>query len=234
MSALEALAAAHERTEDAGSARFELTYHWDMPAIPPSPRGRLVGLVLGVAKAGAKGLVRLAGPRFPFHGMSGEGYLDLTGRRYMVDFGSYAMLHADGEHWSGRSGRRLATLPADADHPTPTPLWLLDLLRGVVGASELEPDELGGAPVRHVTASVDLSRASAATPGGLAVPAETKRFEDLLALPVDVWFDSAHLRRVRFSTPHRTETLGLSDVGVSLDGLDWTRLPAFRSPDEVE
>ena len=59
------------------------------------------------------------------------------------------------------------------------------------------------------------------------------RFEDLLALPVEVWLDAQHVRRVRYRPEHLTETLELWDFGVALDDLDWTRLPAFRSPDEA-
>jgi len=71
--------------------------------------------------------------------------------------------------------------------------------------------------------------------GGIAAPART-RFEDLLALPVEVWIEDTQIRRIRFSfegIEQHTDTLELWDFGVSLDDLDWTRLPTFRSPDEA-
>lgn len=44
-------------------------------------------------------------------------------------------------------------------------------------------------------------------------------------------FDSTHVHRVRFDATHWTDTVDLRDFGVAMGGLDWSRLPAFRSPD---
>jgi hypothetical protein len=93
-------------------------------------------------------------------------------------------------------------------------------------------DELRGTACRHLYATADLSKASRETPGGLAVRS-LGRFEDLLVMPVEVWIDSARVRRVRFTGEHRVETVELWDFGIPLDGLDWTRLPTFRSPAEA-
>lgn len=166
--------------------------------------------------------------------------MDVAGRRFMLDYGSYARLYADGQLWHGRSGRRLATLPAHELPPdaTPaTPLWLLDLVAGIFEASDTGGgQEVRGAACRHLSATTDLSRATKATPGGIGVPAR-KRFEDLLSMPVELWLDDTHIRRVRFSSQeaneHRSEALKLWDFGVALDEFDWTRLPTFRSPDEA-
>ena len=89
---------------------------------------------------------------------------------------------------------------------------------------------------RHLGCTADLSRASQAAAGRIAVPVRS-RFEDLLALPLEVWLDDMHIRRVRFSSAEgaeqRSETLELWDFGVAVDDLDWTRLPTFRSADEA-
>ena len=78
----------------------------------------------------------------------------------------------------------------------------------------------------------DLSRASRATPGGVAVPT-LGRFEALLALTAEVWLDDCHVRRLRFAAENRTDTLELWDLGVALDDLDWSRLPTFRTAGEA-
>ena len=54
--------------------------------------------------------------------------------RYMVDYGSWAVLYRDGDFFGGRSGRRLDTLdPWHAFHQDEA-LWLLRLLRGTTKA----------------------------------------------------------------------------------------------------
>jgi hypothetical protein len=176
-------------------------------------RGGLLRPILNAGKSGAKRLVQLATDDLDFRHQTAEGIIDITGRRYMLDYDSYARLYADGKEWDGRSGRALTTLPPDA-FALPTPLWLLDLVAGVVEASETGTDEVRGAP------------------GGIAAPGR-RRFEDLLALPVEVRIDNTQIRRIRFSfsegVERHTDTLELWDFGAPLDDLDWTRLPTFRS-----
>lgn len=205
-----------------------------MPKMPYRRRGGILRPVLNASKAGAKWLAKRA-TRDRLRRQTAEGVIDMAERRYMLEYGSYARLYADGKEWDGRSGRRLVTLPPNPDE-VPTPLWVLDILAGFTAGSETGPEDVRGTPCRHLTGTTDLSRASQATPGGVAVPAR-KRFEDLLALPVDVWVDDTHIRRVRFTsehpTGHRSETLELWDFGVQLDDLDWTRLPTFRSPEQA-
>jgi hypothetical protein len=48
---------------------------------------------------------------------------------------------------------------------------------------------------------------------------------------VEFWIDGSHIRRVRFESENRIETVELWDYGVGTDGLDWSRLPTFRSPE---
>jgi hypothetical protein len=227
---------ARKRTLAEASARIELLLEqtWDQPKMPyrRRRRGGVLRPFLTASKAGAKLVVSRAicshfGP------LTAEGVIDMAGRRYMLDYGSYARLYADGKEWDGRSGRPLATLPPNAD-PVPTPLWLLDIVAGFTGVCDVEAEAVRGNSCRHVTGTIDLSRAPHMVPSGVAVPA-CKRYEDLLSMPIDIWIDDTHIRRVRFGSKHfpgpsghRSETLELWDYGVSLDNLDWTRLPAFR------
>jgi hypothetical protein len=232
-SATELIADARNRTLAAGSARVELLidYTYTMPPMPRRRRGGLMRPVTAAAKAAGKRLLKAATNNFDFRHMTAEGVVDLEQRRYMLDYGSYARLYASGKEWDGRSGRRLSTLSID-EQLVPTPLWLLDILAGVTEATDDAPDEVRGRRCRRFTATVDLSRASQATAGGVAVPT-LARFEDALALSVGVCIDGEHIRRVRFRPEHRIETLELWDFGVALDHLDWTRLPTFRSPEEA-
>src|SRR5262249_45829817 len=89
-----------------------------------------------------------------------------------------------------------------------------------------------GTASRRFAAHVDLERASAATEDGLKPP-PVERFEELRALPVTVWIDGQHVRRIRFESrplPRHISTLDLWKFGVPAGDLDWSRLPTFRSP----
>jgi hypothetical protein len=234
---LTGLQAAHQSTLELVSARIELVSDrgWEIPSMPNQRRGGLLRPLLKGTKWAAKQLLANATQDFDFRHQSAEGVLDMTARRYMLDYGNFARLYADGQEWHGRSGRAIATLPPDAG-ALPTPLWLLDLLSGLTDAIDVDTEHVRGVRCRHLAAKADLSLAAQATSGAVAVPA-CPRFDDLLALPVDVWVDESHIRRIRFS-PHqridqRTETLDLWDLGILLDDLDWTRLPTFRSADAV-
>jgi hypothetical protein len=230
---IELVADSHTRTMAAATARIELLidHTWEMPERPRRRRGGLLRPVTSVAKATGKRLLKAATRRFDVRHQSAEGVIDFRHRRFMLDYGHYARLYADGKEWSGRSGRRLSTLPPDEQKP-PGPLWLLDLLAGLTVATDDGSDDVRGTACRHFSASVDVSRASSVTPGGVAVPG-LRRYEQLLALPVEVCIDDEHVRRVRFRGEDRTDTVELWDFGVSLADLDWTRLPTFRSPEEA-
>jgi hypothetical protein len=93
-------------------------------------------------------------------------------------------------------------------------------------------DTLHGTLCQRLAAHVDLARASAASGEGLRPPL-VERFEDLGAMPVTVWIDGQHIRRIRFEhgppAQHLT-TLDLWEFGVPAGDLDWSRLPTFRSP----
>ncbi|MGH2860892.1 MAG: hypothetical protein ACRDLT_05200 [Solirubrobacteraceae bacterium] len=151
--------------------------------------------------------------------LDAEGVIDFTQRRYMIDFGGYAVLHADGRQWGGASRRRLATLPTEK-HKSPVPLWLTDLLDGVRAATEVGIEPVRGTSCRHFQADVDPAHASSVLSGDWPT--------DFGARPVDVWIDDAHVRRIRARVQARAQTLELWDFGLSVDELDWTRLPSFR------
>jgi hypothetical protein len=226
-SVIESFHQARERTIVAGSARVLLSLEITWPSMPRRRRGGMLRPVIKGGKTAGKRLWELAAGKFDFRRQEAEGVVDFATRRYMLDYGSFARLYADGKEWSGRSGRALSTLPPDSD-AVPTPLWLLDLLAGVTEADDRGTEEVRGTLCSQIATKSDLSRASHATPGGVAVP-EVGRFEDLLSLPAEVWLDDTHIRRVRFSGERRTDTVELWDFGASVDDLDWTRLPTFRS-----
>jgi len=222
-----------EQAQAAGSARISWSTDasWTFPVGPARERGPVSTAALGVGKAAGKaiggGLVKLLSRGHdPWH-LTGEGVLDLAGRRFMVDYNSYAVLQVGAEEWSGRSGRPLDTLSASPSH-IPSPLWLVDLLTGIESAEDHGTEEVDGQAWRHLLATVSLAEASARRPQGMASPAR-ERYEELLALPVEVWLQDGHLRRVRFVAEQRTDTVTFTDFGVPVDGLDWGRLPASRS-----
>jgi len=182
-----------------------------------------------VAKFAGRRLWKLVGRGISFRRQEAEGVVDFAHRRYAVDYGHYSVMYMDGQHWNGRSGRARVTLPV-RDGEVPTPLWLVDLLSGVTQAEDQGPEIVRGATCRRIAVSVDVGRASAATPGGVAAPARS-RFDELLSLPVDVWIDDSHVRRVRYVAGETAETIELWDFGVRIKSLDWTYMRTFRSPD---
>jgi hypothetical protein len=231
------------RTLAAPSARIELYQEFKLPH-GESPRLRgLRGMVLRLASRTVKLVARAwwrhaTRRRDPTRAlelgqMLGKGIAEPAQGRYMIDYGSHAQIHTRGKTFGGRSGRSLHTL-----HPLPgrrqvgDVLWLLKLLRGTIEAAVEGTDTLHGTVCRRLAAHVDLEQASAATEEGLESP-HVDRFEELRALPVTVWIDGEHVRRLRFEQvgpPSTPRTLDLWEFGVPADELDWSRLPTFRSP----
>ena len=163
----------------------------------------------------------------------GDGYIEFGGPRGGIDYGAYAELIDSSSGWSGRSGRALATLPPEPASAL-SPLWLFDLLRGVTEASEVDSEPVRGRRCRHLRANVDLARVSDAVPHHTPLP-RLAWFEELRALPVDIWLDDeGYVRRIRFQ--HRAPggasvayTLELFDFGTT-DTVDWSRLPLLKDP----
>lgn len=145
----------------------------------------------------------------------------------MIDYGTYAVLQVGTQEWSGRSGRALDTLPASPSSVA-SPLWLIDLLAGIITADDRGSTQVEGQQLRHIVATANLAEASSSQPDGMPSPARN-RYEELLQLPVELWLGDDRLRRIRFVSEHRTETLMLDAFGVDIQELDWSRLPTLRS-----
>ena len=229
-----------ERTLAAPSARIELRQELRLGQVdwprPTGWRGSVLRLAVKTGGLLMRAWWRLAtrrGPNrgLPFAQLLGEGFAEPARGRYMIDFGSTAQLYAGGKTVRGRPGR-----PVAAARPLPGGLrvgevwWLLRLLPGTTDASLDGTETIRGTVCRRLAAHVDMERASDANGEGLRPP-PVDRFEQLRAVPVTVWIDGQHVRRVRFEggRPVRA-TLDLWEFGVPVGGLDWSRLPTFRSP----
>ena len=75
----------------------------EVPRPEPGPLGRLARLAFNAARE------RFI-PGVEFGHLEGEGFFEPRAERYMLDFGAYAQIFADGKLFSGRSGRSLDTL----------------------------------------------------------------------------------------------------------------------------
>lgn len=230
---LDEVAECVERTLAAASARLQFRFEIDFSA-PKRKRRRRGGLLrplLGLVKRAGWGVFRRAMRRWSPFGL--DGFIEPSRRRYMAGSGASGQVWKDGALWSGRSGQALAEVKPSRKPPSLyCPWWYLDALRGVSEATVEGDDPVRGAPCRRLAARVDLARASAAAPAGLHAPA-VDRFEDLLALPLDVWIDGTYVRRVAYDQGTATSTIELWDFGVSTDGLDWSRMPAEDTDDEA-
>jgi len=149
-----------------------------------------------------------------------EGVIDFQRRRYMIDFGFYAVLLSGGREWSGRSGRRLATLPARKPREA-VPFVLTDLLAGVSSATVCGCEEIRGVRCRRVEAEAPADRASAV----LSVSEAISR----VRMPVTVWIADGFVRRAQVWAQDRQYAMELWDFGVDVTQWDWTRLPMFRT-----
>lgn len=237
---LAAVRTARDQTVAANTAR--ITYStdfswWSLPPFPARRRGPVRRVALGVGKAAAKGIgrgaFRLATRRTDPRHRTAEGILDLAGRRSMLDFGSYAQVQIGTQHWSGRSGPRPGHPPRLAGTYRLAAVANRPARRHPHRRGSGHRHEVSGEQWRHVAATANLAEASAARAEGMPSPARN-RFEDLLALPVELWLDGPYLRRIRFVSDRGTNTITLTDSGVDPEELDWSRLPTFRSPEEEQ
>lgn len=236
------VAACAERTLAAPSARIELRHELrfgqaDWPR-PPGWRGSVLRLAVKTGGLLMRAWWSLATRRGPNRGLAfgqrlGEGFAEPARGRYMIDFGSRAQLYAAGKRFFGRSGRSVEEArPLRAGQRVGEVFWLLWLLPGTTDASLDGTEMIRGTACRRLAAHADMERASTAGGNGLRPP-PVDRFEDLRAVPVTVWIDGQHVRRVRFEDgpPLRLRaTLDLWEFGVPVGELDWSRLPTFRSP----
>jgi hypothetical protein len=147
-----------------------------------------------------------------FGRVAGEGMIEFANRRYVLDYGEFTEVNHDGDTGGVFHGPSAGDL-----------WWLLDLLRGITEADDEGDELIRGTPCRRLATRVDLSVASAASRAGLSPPT-VQRFEELLALPLTVWVDDSHVRRVRFSEleGRSARTLELWDFGVDTGTIDWS------------
>ncbi len=162
------------------------------------------------------------------------GVIDFAAHRCM--YGPYkvskereeAVLVVQDRLWRGAPGTAVDRLSADATS-TLQPLWLVDLVRGVVDATEQAREVLGGHTCRLFAAHADLNRAAEALSYQVAIPQGVGQLDDLKRIPVEVWVDDdRNIRRIRHTTGGpgtSTTTLDLSDFGTQLPA-DWSRLPS--------
>jgi len=132
--------------------------------------------------------------------------------------------------WRGAPGTAVESIAAGTASPL-QPLWLVDVLRGVVDASGRTQEALDGHNCSAFSAHADLNRAAAALPYRLAIPAAARQLEDLEQIRVELWVDDdGFIRRIRHTSTGRdagttTATVDLTDFAVELP-TDWSRLPS--------
>jgi hypothetical protein len=123
-----------------------------------------------------------------------KGQIDLDARAYLITEPSRT-LFTDGTGGPPRGG----------------PVWLLDLVRGVQGASRVD-GEPAAAGVTHYTCTVDLLEADRLTPAGLGSP-DVAAVRDLRTLGLDVWVGDGLIRKVTYSSPATESSVELSAFG---------------------
>lgn len=130
---------------------------------------------------------------------------------------------------------------AEGSDPASTlqPLWLLDLVRGVVSAREQTPQIVAGRTCRHFSVLADLNRAAEAVSYPMAIPTGMVRLDDLTRIAAQVWVDDdgkiRHMRHTEYfrqaedaGVPLSTVTVDLIEFGVELPAV-WARLPSVRN-----
>lgn len=233
-----------ERTLLRGSAQIAFRYDPGPPDLPPpgapAPRRegsplwrhatRVVGHVAGEA------VVRVV-----HRGMAHASGVMTKGATGIVDFSAGRSVHChDGRSgvtliaadraWYGAPGTPVARLSARRAS-APHPLWMVDVLRGVVDAAEHGLEELDGRPTRRFSAHADLTRAADAVPHRMAIPAGSVDLDELKRLALEIWVDDdGCIRRIRHTSEAptgatNTTTLDLTELGIALPS-DWSRIPA--------
>jgi hypothetical protein len=179
------------------------------------PIGRLARLAAKAAWERIAPDMDIARLREAFKHQAGEGYVLPAAGRYLIDFGGYAEMYADGKRFGGPPGHPLPGRHRNhrARHPADDPLGLLRLLQGVTGSRYTGEEVLRG------------TRCQA-----FAVQAGPAEFT--------VWTDGVRIRRIQ-SEEHASQgdtsvskrrTIELWDFGTAVDSLDWSHLPRFTVP----
>jgi hypothetical protein len=223
------------------SARIALSQDWR--TTHPNRGGRRP--IRRLARLVVKAVMERAAPGLELGHMAGEGFLEPANGRYMLDYGSYAELCAEGRIFGGLSGRSMQGLhPFPArERPPGDVLWLLRMLPD---ASDAHPE--GAEPVRGTSCWRFAVRVNAAEATGTSGGRRRIRAAGTVGGPptlaLTVWTDGEHIRRIRFEerastgpppgptslSVSRQLTLDLWDFGVSVEELDWSRLPSFMTP----
>jgi hypothetical protein len=219
------------------SARIEHRYDVNIVRTEPLPDSGSLGKL--VRFAGKVVWARISDGKAFGHGTA-EGFLEPATGKYMIDFGSYAEICADGVTFGGRSGRSLQTLRPSARHEGDV-LWLLRLLPGATDAHPEGTETLRGTSCRKYLVHVEVQLAAAAALATLPTPSGIDSKQPAV-LTLTVWIDGQHIRRVQFEdrvakvplkhgdSSAKVLTLELWDFGVPVQELDWSRLPTFRTP----
>ena len=217
-----------ERTLAADSARIMVAAAIDfsLPKSKPRRRGGLLRPLLPLAGAAVRATWQQAGERWG--SFCFEGYIEPSRRRHLCGSAKGGEVYKQGKRWGGNPGQPLAAL--NQTGTSSFDIWfLLDALRGLTAATAQGEETVRGTSCRRLDVRVDLAHASAASPAGIHVP-RAEVFEDLLAIPLSVWIDGTHVRRVCFEEmqePQNMLSLELWDFGVSTEGLDWSRVPSW-------
>jgi hypothetical protein len=208
-----------ESTLAAPSARIELRVdtHIVRPQRQqrrrPGPAGRLARRAARAAWDRIAPGMDATRVRDAFLHQAGEGFVEPAAGRYLIDYGGYAEMCIDGRHFGGPSGHPLQ--PRHRQHRPPKqahdPLGLLRLLLAATGAQPGDDEMLRGTLCRTIIVKA--------------------REAELM-----VWIDDEHIRRILVedraadgtSSVSKILTLELWDFGVSVDSLDWSRLPSIR------
>lgn len=179
------------------------------------------------------GLRRLLG--YAFNKLEAEaaiGVIDFEAHRCVHHSGrSHPELVVGDRRWRGATGRAVDGLSGDPASAS-QPLWLVDLVRGVVDAREQAAEGLHGRATRRLSAHADLNRAAEAVSYQMAVPAGIHQLGDLEHIALEVWIDDDDcIRRIRHTsgdpkTGETTCTLDLIEFGIELPS-DWSRIPAL-------
>jgi len=239
------LSAALGRTVSRRTARIELRHEFSFgldepPARRTRPRGglpvrELIGReLLGVAlRTGGRLVERWVRKKIL---QSATGFIDFETQRCRFGDPSHATttLVVGDRTWTGPFGT--AVEAASADHAsTLQPLWLVDLVRGVVTAREQPSEILQGRTCRRFSAHADLNRAAEAVRYQLAIPTGTARLDELKRIPVELWVDDeGRIRRIRHAhssgatpsvPPSTTTTVDLIEFDIELPA-DWSSLPS--------
>lgn len=158
------------------------------------------------------------------------GVIEFGAHRCMYGYPSKedAVLVIGDRSWRGTSGDAVDGLSAGGAS-VEQPLWLFDLVRGVLEARELAAEGRDDGASRRFSAVTDLNRVAEAVGHHVRLPEGMKWLADLKRIPVEVWVnDDGYIRRIRQregpdDAPKRTSTLELSEFGIELD-VDWSRL----------